>query len=70
MAVVRLSPAVEKRLKMKVAEERREFQDVVEELITGHVDGDVELRSELELHIQATSVSMRKNAVALREVAN
>jgi hypothetical protein len=42
---------------------------VAEELITRYVDGDVEPASELNLQIQAARDSMRKNAVALRELA-
>jgi hypothetical protein len=68
-AVVRLSPALKKRLNVKLAEEGRKFQDVAEELITRYVDGDVEPASELNLQIQAARDSMRKNAVALRELA-
>jgi len=68
-AVVRLSPALKKRLNVKLAEEGRKFQDVAEELITRYVDGDVESASELHLQIQAARDSMRKNAVALRELA-
>jgi hypothetical protein len=68
-ALVRLSPTLKKRLNMKLAEEGRKFQEVAEELITRYVDGDVQPASELELQIQAARVSMRKNAVALRELA-
>ena len=68
-AVVRLSPALKKRLNMKLAEDGRKFQDVAEELITRYVDGDVQSASELDLQIQAARASMRKNAVALRELA-
>jgi hypothetical protein len=68
-ALVRLSPALKKRLNVKLAEEGRTFQDVAEELITRYVDGDVQSPSELQLQIQAARASMRKNAVALRELA-
>ena len=68
-ALVRLSPALKKRLNIKLAEEGRKFQDVAEELITRKVDGDLQSPSELELQIQAARASMRKNAVALRELA-
>jgi hypothetical protein len=67
--LVRLSPGLKKCLKMKLAEEGRKFQDVAEELITRYVDGDVGPPSELELQIQTAGASMRKNAVALRELA-
>ena len=66
---MRLSPALKKRLNVKLAEEGRKFQDVAEELIIRYVDGDVQSASELELQIQAARASMRKNAVALRELA-
>jgi hypothetical protein len=68
-ALVRLSPALKKRLNMKLAEEGRKFQEVAEELITRYVDGDVQSASELDLQVQAARASMRKNAVALRELA-
>ena len=68
-ALVRLSPALKKRLNVKLAEEGRKFQDVAEELISRYVDGDVQPPSELALQIQAARASMRKNAVALRELA-
>lgn len=68
-ALVRLSPALKKRLNMKLAEEGRKFQDVAEELITRYVDGDDHSASELEMQVQAARTSMRKNAVALRELA-
>ncbi len=68
-ALVRLPPALKKRLNMKLAEEGRKFQDVAEELITRYVDGDEQSDSELERQVQAARASMRKNAVALRELA-
>ena len=68
-ALVRLSPALKKRLNMKLAEQGRKFQDVAEELITRYVDGDAQSATELELQVQAARASMRKNAVALRELA-
>ena len=68
-AVVRLPASLKKRLKMKLAEEGRNFQDVAEELITRYVDGDLAQSSDLELQVQAARASMRKNAVALRELA-
>jgi hypothetical protein len=69
-AVVRLSPSLKKRLKIKLAEDGRMFQDVAEELISRYVDGDLTTSStDLELQVQAARASMRKNAVALRELA-
>jgi hypothetical protein len=68
-AVVRLSASLKKRLKMKLAEDGRKFQDVAEELITRYVDGDLTRSEELDLQVQAARASMRKNAVALRELA-
>ena len=69
-AVVRLSPSLKKRLKIKLAEEGRRFQDVAEELISRYVDGDLTASStDLELQVQAARASMRKNAVALRQLA-
>jgi hypothetical protein len=68
-ALVRLSPALKKRLNVKLAQEGRKFQDVAEELITRYVDGDAQSPSELQLQIDAARASMRKNAVALRELA-
>jgi molybdopterin-guanine dinucleotide biosynthesis protein A len=68
-AVVRLPAALKKRLKMKLAEDGRKFQDVAEELITRYVDGDLTHSTDLELQVQAARASMRKNAVALRELA-
>ncbi len=68
-AVVRLSPALKKRLKIKLAEDGRKFQDVAEELITRYVDGDLTTSTDLELQVQAARASMRKNAVALRQLA-
>ena len=68
-AVVRLSPSLKKRLKMKLAEDGRKFQDVAEELITRYVDGDRTPPNDLELQVQAARASMRKNSVALRELA-
>jgi hypothetical protein len=69
-AVVRLSPSLKKRLKIKLAEEGRKFQDVAEELISRYVDGDLTTSStDLALQVEAARVSMRKNAVALRELA-
>jgi hypothetical protein len=47
-AVVRLSSSLKKRLKIKLAEDGRNFQDVAVELITRYVDGDLTHRTELE----------------------
>ena len=52
-AVVRLPVSLKKRLKMKLAEDGRKFQDVAEELITRYVDGDLTGASELDLQVQA-----------------
>lgn len=69
-AVVRLPASLKKRLQMKLAEDGRKFQDVAQELITRYVDGDLtQSVTDLELQVQAARVSMRKNAVALRELA-
>ena len=69
-AVVRLPVALKKRLKLKLAEDGRKFQDVAEELITRYVDGDLtQSTPDLKLQVQAARDSMRKNAVALRELA-
>jgi hypothetical protein len=68
-ALVRLSPELKRRLNIKLAEDGRKFQEVAEELITRYVDGDVQSASELDLQVQAARASMRKNAVALRELA-
>ena len=68
-AVVRLSASLKKRLKIKLAEDGRKFQDVAEELITRYVDGDLTPSEELDLQVQAARASMRKNAIALRELA-
>ena len=68
-AVVRLSSSLKKRLKVKLAEDGRNFQDVAEELITRYVDGDLTDPTDLELQVQAARASMRKNAVALRQLA-
>jgi hypothetical protein len=54
---------------MKLAEDGRKFQDVAEELITRYVDGDRTPPNDLELQVQAARASMRKNSVALRELA-
>jgi hypothetical protein len=68
-AVVRLSSSLKKRLKVKLAEDGRNFQDVAEELITRYVDGDLMRSGDLDMQVQAARASMRKNAVALRELA-
>ncbi len=68
-ALVRLPASLKKRLKMKLAEDGRKFQDVAQELITRYVDGDLTHSTDLEVQIQAARASMRKNAVALRELA-
>ncbi len=68
--LVRLPAPLAKRLRMKLAEEGKEFQQVAIELIEHYVDGGSVSSTDFERQVQAARASMRKNAVAPREPAN
>jgi hypothetical protein len=68
-ALVRLTSTLKKRLDLKLAEQGRKFQDVAVELITRYVDGDTADATDFQQQVKAARESIRKNAVALRELA-
>lgn len=67
--LVRLPAPLAKRLRVKLAEENKKFQQLAVELIEQYVDGDSSSPTDFDRQVQAARASMRKNAVALRELA-